>query len=202
MKKIIKLFKLLLVLAVAHSCDMPLQTDYEYESSVLDPHVEMTAWEYLQTRPELFTTFKNAIEYTNLDSYYKQNDSLYTFLVLTEKAMLAYMKSLNPSAVSIEDCDRQKVSDMIKYHIIEGRYSTHYNELQSEPMFVPTLLRNEKGLMTMLVRKSPWSKLVGKVVVNDAGSNGNSPYRQARTSNIIPNNGVIHVFDSYCYYAK
>lgn len=202
MENIIKLFSLLLLMNLFHSCDMPLQTDYDYDASVIDPHVEMTAWEFLQTRPELFTTFVDAVEYTGLEKYYKQNDSLYTFLVLTEKAMIAYMKSVNPSAISIEDCDKQRVTEMIKYHIIEGRYSTHYNELEAEPMFVPTLLRNEKGLMTMLVRKSPWNKLVGKVVVNDAGSNGNSPYRQARTSNILPTNGVIHVFDSYNYYAK
>lgn len=181
---------------------MPLQTDYDYEPSVLDPHVDMTAWEFLQTRPELFTTFMDAVVYAELQSYYQQNDSMYTFLVLTETAMTNYMKSINPSAVTIQDLDKDRVTDMLKYHIVEGRYSSHYNELQPEPMFVQTLLRNEKGLMTMLVRKSPWNKLVGKIVVNDAGSNGNSPYRQARTSNILPVNGVIHVFDSYCYYVK
>ena len=89
----------------------------------------------------------------------------------------------------------------MQYHIIEGSYSA-YGDLPVEAIHVLTLLRGEEGLMTILVRKNPWQADAGKVIINDTGTNGNSPMRAAITSNIMPVNGVIHVFDSYCYYKK
>ena len=38
--------------------------------------------------------------------------------------------------------------------------------------------------------------------LNETGSNGKSPQRNAKTSNILPTNGVIHIFEKYCYYQK
>lgn len=202
MKYLAKNAILVIIVSCVFSCEMPLQTNYDYESSVVDPHTNSTAWEYVQTRTELFSILIEALDYTGLRKYYEQNDSLYTFLALTNTAFGNYMQNTPPRTQNITDYDKESLSDMLKYHIIEGRYSSHYYELSVEPMFVPTLLKGEKGLMTMLVRKSPWPGLVGLIVVNDAGSNGNSPYRSARTSNIMPTNGVIHVFDNYCYYVK
>jgi hypothetical protein len=57
-------------------------------------------------------------------------------------------------------------------------------------------------LMTMSVWKNPWQAAVGKILVNETGSNGKSPQRNAKTSNILPTNGVIHIFEKYCYYQK
>lgn len=182
-------------------CDLPLQQDYNYQSSVIDPHVKMTAWDYLQSRTDIFSTLSQAIEYTGLKNYYIQTDTVYTFLALTNTAMQAYMTAQFPGAKLITDCDKQTVKNMLLYHIVDGNYSS-YGNLMVEPMYVLTLLKGEQGLMTMLVRKSPWQADAGKIVVNDTGSNGNSPMRLSTTSNILPTNGVIHVFDSYCYYKK
>jgi hypothetical protein len=56
--------------------------------------------------------------------------------------------------------------------------------------------------MTMTVWKNPWQSAVGKILINETGTNGKSPQRNAKTSNILPVNGVIHIFDKYCYYQK
>ena len=46
MKPIIKKLSLLLAVALTAACgDMKLQTDADYDHSVLDPHIPMTAWE-------------------------------------------------------------------------------------------------------------------------------------------------------------
>lgn len=203
MKNQIKLVCIICSFALFSSCElMPLQKDYKYQASVIDPHVNMTAWEYLHTRPELFSIMIEALEYTGLKSYYEQADSAFTFLALTDIAMESYLRNTPPRSNDIKLIDQNTVSDMIKYHIIQGRYSSYYKEIPVEPMFVPTLLKGEAGLMTLVVRKSPWPGLVGQVAVNDAQSNASSPYRTARTCNIITNNGVIHVFDNYCFYKK
>lgn len=176
-----------------------LQTDYDYEPHTLDPKVDMTAWEYFETRKEVFSSFIEAIEYAGMEEYYKQEKEKYTFLALSNEGMNVFITSINPAAVSVTQLDKEVVKKMLQYHIVKGEYSS-YSQLPVEPIFVLTLLKGEEGLMTMLVRKSPWQDDAGKVFINDTGSNGTSPARSAVSSNIMPLNGVIHVFNNYCYY--
>ncbi len=201
----INIFKRLLPLVFGvialSSCDLALQKDYDYEPSTLDPHVDMTAWEFIGTRTDLFSAYIDALEYTGLKSYYTQTDKKYTFLALTNTAMQSYMSNKFPGKSSIRDCDLETVRKMILYHIVDGEYSS-YNQLEVTASFVLTELRGEEGLMTMLVRKNPWQADAGKIVVNDTNTNAKSPMRSAVSSNIMPTNGVLHVFDAYCYYQK
>ncbi|SHF00652.1 Fasciclin domain-containing protein [Mariniphaga anaerophila] len=202
MNKIInKSLIVLIALVMITGCDLSLQTDYDYKESVLDPHVEMTAWEYFQSRQDVFEVLTEAIEYCGLKDYYTQTEVDYTFLALNNTAMKLYMMDRFPGTSSITECDKEAVKKLLLYHIVDGAYSS-YSQLQIEPMYVLTMLKGEEGLMTMLVRKNPWQADAGKVIVNDTGSNGNSPMRGAVTSNIIPTNGVVHVFESYCYYKQ
>ena len=56
MKKTL-LYKALLAcwaILVLASCDLDLQKNYDYESSVADPHVKVTAWEFFQNHKETF----------------------------------------------------------------------------------------------------------------------------------------------------
>lgn len=184
-----------------NGCFLELQKDYEYKSSVLDPHINMTAWEYFETRSDLFSIFMSAIEYVDMKTYFTQKEKKYTFLALTNVAMKSYMQDRFPGITDITACDKASVKKLIQYHVVDGEYNS-YRHLKVEPMYVLTLLKGEEGLMTMLTRKNPWQADAGKVVVNDTGSNGSSYMRLAVTSNIMPVNGVIHVFDAYCYYKK
>ena len=81
MKKTIyrTIFFCLSVIALA-GCDLELQKNYDYEASVDDPHVNVTAWEYFQDHQDVFSEFTTAIEYTGLKDYYTQTDNKYTFL--------------------------------------------------------------------------------------------------------------------------
>lgn len=201
-KTLIKKVLLTIVIGLTMTgCSLELQRDYDYESSVLDPHVNMTAWEYFETRTDLFSIFMSAIEYTDMKAYFTQTDKKYTFLALTDVAMKSYMQDRFPGAANITECDKASVKKLLQYHLVDGEYSS-YHQLQVEPMYVLTLLKGEEGLMTMLTRKNPWQADAGKVVVNDTGSNGSSYMRLAVTSNIMPTNGVIHVFDAFCYYKR
>lgn len=199
-KHIIRKLSLVAAVALTAGCgDMALQTDADYDSSVLDPHIPMTAWEYFETRTDIFSDFIAAIEYAGLKEYYTQTEREYTYLALTNAAIKTYAGNLGFNAIT--ECPVEGVRDMLLYHIVDGFYSG-YGELPVEPIFVLTLLRGEQGLMTLLTRKNPWMADAGKVVVNNTGSNGASPMRLAVSSNIMPTNGVIHVFDNYCYYKK
>lgn len=194
-----KLLLLLAVAAIAGCDDMKLQTDADYDASVLDPHIDMTAWEYLESRSDIFSKFMTAVETAGMKEYYTQTERAYTFLVLTDGAVNNFVSALG--CTTVEECPVEEVRNLILYHIVDGEYSS-YGDLPVEPIFVLTLRRGEEGLMTMLTRKNPWMADAGKVVVNNTGSNGSSPMRLAVSSNIMPTNGVVHVFENYCYYKK
>ena len=185
---------------VAVGCgDMKLQTDADFDASVLDPHIDMTAWEYFETRSDIFSKFMTAIELADMKEYYTQTAHPYTFLALTNTAVDGFVSGAGFS--SVEEVPAESLQNLIRYHIVDGVYSS-YGDLPVEPIFVLTLLRREEGLMTMLTRKNPWMADAGKIVVNNTGSNGSSPMRLAVSSNIMPLNGVVHVFESHCYYKK
>ena len=190
----------ILMLFSITSCEMGLQKDYEYDSSVLDPNINMTAWEYLESRSDIFSLYMDAIDHAEMRGYFTQIEHKYTFLALTNEAISSFIKTF-PGVDSIERVDKVSVANLVRYHIVDGEYSS-YGQLDVEPMFVPTLLGGESGLMTMLVRKNPWQSDAGKIIVNDSGSNSNSYMRSAVSSNIKPVNGVIHVFESYSFYKK
>ena len=199
-KHIFKKLALLLAVALTAACgDMKLQTDADYDGSVLDPHIPMTAWEYFETRSDIFSEFMAAIEYAGMKEYYTQTGHEYTFLALTNTAVKNFISDQNHS--SLTECPVEAVRNLLRYHIVDGFYSG-YGELPVEAIFVLTLRRGEEGLMTMLTRKNPWMADAGAIIVNDTGTNGSSPMRTAISSNIMPTNGVVHVFDSYCYYKK
>lgn len=198
-KHIIRSLSLALVFAAIGCSDMKLQTDADYDASVLDPHIDMTAWEYLESRPDIFSKFMELVEFADMKEYYTQTEHPYTFLVLTDTAVNSFVSGSGCS--SIEECSLESVQNLILYHIVDGVYSS-YGDLPVEPIFVLTLRRGEEGLMTMLTRKNPWMADAGKIVVNNTGSNGSSPMRLAVSSNIMPTNGVVHVFESHCYYKK
>ena len=64
-------------------CDLDLQKNYDYEPSVDDPYVKVTAWEYFQDHKDMFSELIAAIEYTGLKDYYTQTDNKYTFLAFS-----------------------------------------------------------------------------------------------------------------------
>lgn len=199
-KQFIHILSLAAVLVCAAGCsDLKLQTDADYDASVLDPHIDMTAWEYLESRSDIFSKFMTAVELADMKEYFTQTEHPYTFLVLTDAAMNNFVSGLGFSA--LDECPAEAVRNLVSYHIVDGVYSS-YGDLPVEPIFVLTLRRGEEGLMTLLTRKNPWMADAGKVVVNNTGSNGNSPMRLAVSSNIMPVNGVVHVFENYCYYRK
>lgn len=196
-----KVFLSALLLMLMSSCGLDLQTDYDYRPSVDDPHIQMTVWEYMSKNQDDFSIFQEAITYVGLEDYYRQSACKYTFLLLNNAAMRAYMGDVFPGVQSISECDSVIVKKMLLYHIVDGEYSS-YGQLDVEPRYVITMLSGEEGLMTMSVWKNPWQTAVGKVLVNQTGSNEKSPQRNAKTSNIMATNGVIHIFENYCYFRK
>ena len=130
-----KVFLSALLLMLMSSCGLDLQTDYDYRPSVDDPHIQMTVWEYMSKNQDDFSIFQEAITYVGLEDYYRQSACKYTFLLLNNAAMRAYMGDVFPGVQSISECDSVIVKKMLLYHIVDGEYSS-YGQLDVEPRYV------------------------------------------------------------------
>ncbi|MBP5558544.1 MAG: fasciclin domain-containing protein [Bacteroidales bacterium] len=200
------LFGAIALLMMCTACkDFRLQTDYKYESSPLDPHIGINAWEFMQTRDDL-TEMVEAVEYTGMVDYYTQADRTITYLFLNNTAMLAFRNN-HAQVDKVSYCDKEEVTRLLLYHMIVGEYHSLNQKLPVEPIYVKTLLEGEWGLMTLKVNKSSTNSIGypianGNIVANEKGSNFNSRRSSSIASNIMPTNGVIHIMNDYAMFRK
>lgn len=201
-----KLLVLFILIAGCASCgELELQKDYDYKGQALDPHVYMTAWEFMNSRQDVFSIMKEAVEYAGMQEYYAQTDSLMTYLFINNTGMQAFITSRG--GLEIKHVDVELVRKFLQYHIIKGEYHAYHKKLPVEPIYVKTMLKGEPGLLTIKVNKSSTNSIGspianGNIVINETDSNFKSKRISSVTSNILPTNGVVHVFSDYAYYRK
>ncbi|WP_343700426.1 fasciclin domain-containing protein [Chitinophaga sp.] len=195
------------LLCLCCSCNLAglgLQEDYDFKPSIPDPAVKMTAWEFInQPRADtLFVKMLAGIRYAGLEEEYSKPGR--TFILLTNKAI--YEKSAagvelatsyfvknkvnGKPATRWEDYPVQQVRNLFLYHIMEGEYS--YHNINTDTTVVNTLLPGTNVKFRILDYND------SKLTFNDFP--GTKKGVQARTSNIRPLNGVIHVVDLYLEY--
>ena len=194
-----------ILLSFAGCKKLPLQKSYDYEGTALDPHINMTAWAYMQSRPDVFSLMKEAVDYAGMSSYYDQKDAKYTYLFINNTGMNAFL--VKYGTIAIQGVDVEKVRKMLLYHIIEGEYHAYDKKLPIEPIYVKTMLPGEDGLLTIKVNKSSASSIGspianGNIVLNLRPSNFVSTTSSSVTSNILPINGAIHVFPNIAAYKR
>lgn len=182
-----------------------LQKDYKYESHTLDPHINMTAWEYMQSREDL-SEMVEAVQFTGMEEYYSQTDSTLTYLFLNNDA-IANFRNAHSQAGKISYCDKDQVTRLLLYHIVVGEYHSLDRKLPVQPIYVKTLLEGEWGLMTLKVNKSSSNSIGspianGNIVANDTASNFRAKRISSVTSNVMPLNGVVHIFNDYSMFRK
>ncbi len=197
----------LTLLATALLCwsceDMNLQKDYDYERTPLDPHIDMTAWEFMNSRTDLFSLMIEAAEYGGMEGSYKQTEQKLTYLLIDDAGMRLFLN--RQGALLMTQVDVEKVRKLLQYHTIVGEYHAYDKKLPVEPIYVKTMLDGEDGLMTIKVNKTAASSVGspianGNILVNS--NNFASASISSISSNIMPVNGVIHVFSGFAYYRK
>lgn len=193
-----------LVLFLFNSC---VQKDYDYVKTPIDPHVDMSVWDFIVSRPDEFSLLVEAIIHADMVELYRQTEKRYTYLLLNNQAMRTFLGVYgSETAVTLEP---EIVQKLLSYHTIEGDYHAFNMKLPVEPIFVKTLLEGEDGLLTIKVSKSQIGQATnqdqiinGNINVNDVGSNGSSPEILSVTSNILTWSGPAHVFRKYSYYRR
>ncbi len=188
-----------------------MQKDYKYESTPLDPHIDMTTWEFITDGylKDSLSIFKSAIEYAGLEDMYQQTEKVCTYLLINNTGMKNFIKSkgFDPDLASITDIDVELVTRLLQYHVISGEYHAYNMKLPVEPIYVKNNLEGEWGLMTIKVNKSSQNSIGhpisnGNIVVNETGSNFRSKRISSVTSNIMPTNGYVHIFNDFSRFSK
>jgi hypothetical protein len=194
---------------------LDLQEDTDHETSVLDAHINKTAWQYLKERSILnqpdtiFKRMYDAIIYSGIDTAeYTQPGRTFLFLhndavfrTATPTATDCYWgryKVNNAVAKSWSNYTQQQVKNWLLYLIAKDEYS--YDNLDAENVQTKTFLpegadaANPGSLMYFKLSNDRDSR----VRVNDFLNSVRVTV--GRTSGILSDNGPIHVVDRVVEY--
>ena len=203
--KTVRIFALAALFLLGACNGFKMQTDYKCESKPLDHHINMNAWEFMNSREDL-SEMVAAVEFTGMQDYYTQKEQTITYLFLNNTAMENF-KNAHGQVTQIDYCDVDQVTRLLLYHMVVGSYHALNQQLPVEPIYVKTLLEGEWGLMTLKVNKSSSNSIGypianGNIVANEKGSNFNSRRASSVASNIMPTNGVVHIMNDYAMFRK
>jgi uncharacterized surface protein with fasciclin (FAS1) repeats len=203
---------------------LDLNEDYDYEAKQVDNRVNMTVWEFIQNRPDMFSTLIDGIKYAGIEDLYK--DAGNTHILLSDNALSNWESNTNcywnrnkvpvpgsttgetMRAGAWEQYSKFEVEELLRYHIIKGEYSFH--NLRSTLNWVETYGNGEFTYVKNGETLTGDSAMIDIRVSYDRSScmqmnNYEWNYRgvlaattaSTRTTNIKATNGYIHVADYY-----
>lgn len=196
---------------------LDFQNDEDYESKKADNKINMTVWEFIQSRPDIFSTLIEGIEYAGIEDLYKEYGN--THILLTNDALSSGSNCFwrkNPvillgttkavTATAWDQYDKKVVKELLTYHIIKGEWS--YFNLDSSDRWVETYGegkfsydkdgQTQKGDTAVMCIKVGYDRNLPLQLNNFewnirgllAASSGS-----CRTTNIHARDGYIHVSD-------
>lgn len=213
MKNFIKYYSLLLLSALLGGCQiagLDFQEDVKYDYHVLDPKVNMTAWEYMNTprADTIYNLMIKGLAYAGIDPA-EYSAPGRTYLFLTNNAI--YRKQTNGTidpncvwakmkvkatgkvATKWQDYTPQEVKNLFNYHIIvDGAYS--YDNLTPDNLQATTMLEADNKYVFLKVINDRNSK----IRINDFLNT--TKFVEVASSNIQTTNGVVHVLNVYAEY--
>lgn len=152
MKKIKEIICGMFLLLGLASCelfglDFSESADYDAKDSN-NEQIQMTALEFIKSRPDIFSSMLKAIEYAGIEDLYTEKGN--TFILLTDDALINWesnkdcywsrekvlMEGKLVRAGAWEQYDKTKIAEMLKYHIVKGEYS--YDNLALEVIWAKT----------------------------------------------------------------
>lgn len=189
MIKVINTYRFLLLLSIASlgilvSCE--IQENFEYTPSPDNTKLNQTTLEFISTTDSL-SLMNEAIERAGLSSLYQQEQEL-TYIVPNNQAFRAYLKA-NKYA-SISEIPLPILRNILKYHIVEDL--VNFSDPNLFASNKPIAYATKNGQQMFLSHTSTFVGLVNE---------GTKIQWQIRTSNLVSNNGVVHVINNIVYYS-
>lgn len=194
MKKILSSLVAVIAMALLSSCSLKLQTNEPYDGKPLDPHEYKTAWEFLASHPDLFTSMMEAATLTGVDKYYKQTAETYTFLPFVESAIKDDLAAAKADASLVP-----ALKNLLLFHIIKGDYHG-YGTLGYEVIPVETLLGgSDKMTITLDAYHNAEMEIDRVKLMSECGS---SEVVYSIGCNHLCTNGPVHILDKKCKYVE
>lgn len=215
MKKITKYFKQILgavaVSAMLAGCnllglDLQQPYKYDYEIGMFSNETKMTAWEFIQSRTDLFSLLIEGIQYAGIEDNFKQKDC--TYLLLTNTALLStsstdfsYFRMHQladpniPGAFVVPESLTQYTVDQVKelllYHTVKGAYT--WSNIPASPTWYDTFATADTAKVNMYLLKDRNPNILF--------NNFTGHYKTAitaRTTNLKTSDGsYMHVLESW-----
>lgn len=197
------------------------QKDWHFQPQVLDPHINMTAWQFLKERAlgvdpndTIFKMMYEGILYSGIDTnLYLQKNKTFIFLhndaifrlnkgKITNDCYFGYHLIGDPAttATKWEDYPKDSVKNWLLYLIADGDYT--FGTVGPTPVETKTMLPegadpNNPG---SIIYFSIVNDQNMKFRINDFIGSGRNT--QARTAGIIATNGPVHVVDRVVDYIE
>lgn len=190
-----------------------------FEGKKADNEINMSVWDFIQSRPDIFSVLIDGIKYAEIENLYHEAGN--THILLTNSALSDNDNSFwNRNKITIpgksepvkgtvwEQYDKTVVKELLTYHILKGEWS--YHNISSVANWVNTY---GDGKFTYVKNGET---LQGDTAVMDikAGHDRNLPLQlnnyewnfrgllaassgSCRSTNLKATNGYIHVSDWY-----
>lgn len=206
MKNSVRFILISIILGFAmSSCNLAgydLQIGYDYKATTANPQTNKTVLEFIKSRPDIFSSMLEAIEYTGLDTLYTQQGNTYLLLTdyslnnLDHKGSYFFMNKLDfykrVSGSSWNDYSVETVREMLKYHVVKGTYN--FDQLTSTRVWADTHAKGDTCKMSFVLLNNEKASLNIQNNINNASYNSIVP----KTPGLkCTNSGAVHVMDKY-----
>jgi uncharacterized surface protein with fasciclin (FAS1) repeats len=173
------------VLVSLFSCEV--QESFEYDYAEDNSKLNISAWAYIQKSDSL-SSLEEAILLCKDEGLYERTEKS-TFILPTNRAFKAYLAENNYDAIGKVPVFILK--DILRYHIVKA--VVNFNDPALAPKNKPIAYQTEKGQIMYLSHTGTYVGLINE---------GTNKQWQIRTSNLVPDNGVIHIVDHIVFYSE
>lgn len=183
--------------------------DYDYNAGMQSNRVEMSAFEFIKARSDIFSLLQEAILYAEVENEFKQSGV--TYLLPTNAAFnseksedksyfqthqLSYLDDATGELVfyapiSMTAYPKEQVKDFLLYHIVKGKYT--FTNLPAEPTWYETVATADTAKVNMYLLKDRNPN----IVFNNFDGHYKSSIKP-RTSNLYNSDGsYMHVLNNW-----
>jgi len=193
---------------------LDFQEPYDYDDQIgtYDNQLKMTAWQFMKSRTDIFSSLLSAIEYAEIDSaIFNKPDQ--TLLLVTNKGLtsstaadLSYWYNhqiengdgTTTMPLSWDVYPKDQVRQLVLYHIVKGAWS--YMEISNATQGATTFFSTNSSLSEGYVALQIKREGAMSIYFNNFASHYKVDLK-ARTNNLqVPNGTYIHVMDNYLNY--
>lgn len=183
--------------------------DYNYSAGMPSNKIDMSAFEFIKSRTDIFSLLEEAILYAGVENEFKQSGV--TYLLPTNTAFnsetstdLSYFQThqltyideetgelVSYAPISMTAYPKEQVKEFLLYHIVKGKYT--FTNLPAEPTWFETVATADTAKINMYLLKDRNPN----IVFNNFDGHYKSSIKP-RTSNLYNADGsYMHVMDSW-----